>query len=149
MALDTKEVVSILNDLIETCKDGEDGFRTAAEHVKSADFRSLFSDYSAQRSKFSSELQIEVTRLGGEAQKSGSISAAAHRGWVDIKSAVTGGDDAAILAECERGEDNAKKHYRDALAKDLPTEVRSMVERQARTVQETHDRVRALEVKTS
>ncbi len=149
MSLETKEVCSILNDLVETCKDGEEGFRTASEHVKSSNLKALFSEFSAQRAKFASELQIEVTRLGGEAQKSGSVSGAAHRGWVDLKSAVTGGEDNAIVAECERGEDNAKKHYREALAKDLPGEVRKIVEKQARTVQETHDKVRSLEVRTS
>ena len=149
MSLDTKEVCSILNDLVETCKDGEEGFRTAAEHVTNPSYKSLFSEFSAQRVKFAAELQIEVTRLGGEAQKSGSISAAAHRGWLDLKSAVTHGEDSSIVAECERGEDNAKKHYREALAKDLPGEVRTIVERQARTVQETHDKVRSLDVRTS
>ncbi|HCC57767.1 MAG TPA: aldehyde dehydrogenase [Solibacterales bacterium] len=149
MALETKEVISTLNDLIETCKDGGEGFRTAAEHVSSPITKSLFSEFSSQRSKFASELQVEVTRLGGEAQKSGSISGAAHRGWLDLKSAVTKGDDSAIVAEAERGEDNAKKHYREAVSKDLPTEVRSIVERQARSVQEAHDKVRSLEVKTS
>jgi uncharacterized protein (TIGR02284 family) len=149
MSLDTKEVCSTLNHLVETCKDGEEGFRTAAEHVKNPAYKSLFSEFSSQRVKLAAELQIEVTRLGGEAQKSGSISAAAHRGWLDLKSAITHGEDSAIVAECERGEDNAKKHYREALAKDLPGEVRTIVERQARTVQETHDKVRALEVRTS
>ena len=33
MTLDTKEVISTLNDLIETCKDGEKGFRVCAEDV--------------------------------------------------------------------------------------------------------------------
>ncbi len=149
MALETKEAISVLNDLIETCKDGEEGFRTAAEHVTNASLKSLFSEFSSQRSKFASELQIEVTRLGGEAQKSGSISGVAHRGWLDIKSAVTRGSDEAIVAEAERGEDNAKKHYREACAKDLPAEVQSLVEKQAQVVQQTHDKVRSLEHKTS
>jgi uncharacterized protein (TIGR02284 family) len=149
MALETKEVVSVLNDLIETCKDGEEGFRTAAEHVTNPNLKSLFSEFSSQRSKFASELQIEVTRLGGEARKSGSVSGAAHRGWLDIKSAVTRGSDEAIVAEAERGEDNAKKHYYEAVAKDLPTEVKGIVQKQAHTVQQTHDKVRSLEYKTS
>lgn len=149
MALETKEVCSVLNDLVETCLDGEEGFRTAAEHVKSPSFKAVFSELATQRSKFASELQIEVTRLGGDARKSGSISGAAHRGWVDLKSAVTGGDDHAIVAECERGEDNAKKHYQESLSKDLPAEVRTIVEKQAGAVQKAHDQVRALRDSTS
>ena len=67
-----------------------------------------------------------------------------HRGWVDIKSTITGMDEGAVLAECERGEDVAKKAYEEALAKDLPGDIRSIVERQYQGVRQHHDRVRQL-----
>ncbi len=148
MALDTKEVRSTLNHLIETCKDGEEGFRKAAESVKNSSLQSLFSEFSSQRSKFASELQVLVAQMGGEPEKSGSVSAAAHRGWIGLKSMVTGENDQAVIAECERGEDIAKKSYQDALAKDLPSDIRSVVEHQHKHVLEAHDRVRALENKS-
>ena len=53
-------------------------------------------------------------------------------------------DEAAVLAECERGEDVAKKAYEEALAKDLPADIRSTVERQYQGVRQHHDRVRQL-----
>ena len=67
-----------------------------------------------------------------------------HRGWVNLKSALTGRDDHAILAECERGEDSAVRSYQDALAHDLPSDVRSSVEEQYRQVLEAHNRVKSL-----
>ncbi|MGI8744025.1 MAG: ferritin-like domain-containing protein [Bryobacteraceae bacterium] len=140
----TKDYISALNDLIETCKDGEEGYRKAAESVKRSDLQSLFNEYSRQRSQFASELQMEVSRIGGEPEKSGSVSGAVHRGWIDVKSAVTGKDDHAVLEEAERGEDNAKKNYQDALGKDLPIDLRSMVERQYSQVQQSHNRIRSL-----
>ena len=149
MATDTKEIYSTLNDLVETCKDGEQGFRTAAESVKNSTVRSLFESFSSQRAKFAGELQMEVSRLGGTPEQSGSVSGAAHRGWMNIKSAVTGEDEAAIINEAERGEDVAVKSYRDALAKDLPNDVRNLVERQYREVQDAHNQVRSLQVRTS
>jgi uncharacterized protein (TIGR02284 family) len=51
-------------------------------------------------------------------------------------------DEAAILEECERGEDAAKRSYGAALKKDLPMDVRTIVERQYNGVKQNHDRVR-------
>jgi uncharacterized protein (TIGR02284 family) len=140
-----EEVISTLNDLIQTCRDGQNGFKTAAEGVKNPELKSLFYSYSQQRAQFVGELQDEVRRLGGDPETSGSLAASLHRGWMDIKSAVTGGDDGGIITECERGEDAAVKTYRDALGKDLPAGVRPVVERQFASVREAHDRIRKLE----
>ena len=140
------EVISALNHLIETCRDGQKGFQTAAEGVQSADLKQLFHTYSQQRAGFVGQLQDEVRRLGGEAENSGSVAASLHRGWMGLMSAVTGRDDAAILSECERGEDSAVRNYKDALNdKNLPSDVRMVVERQYAAVQEAHDRIRSLE----
>jgi uncharacterized protein (TIGR02284 family) len=91
-------------------------------------------------------LQNEVLRLGGDPEKAGSVAATLHRGWINMKSAVTGEDENAVLAECERGEDSAVANYKDALAdENLPSDVRSIIERQYAQVQEAHDRIRNLE----
>ena len=140
------EVISTLNHLIETCRDGQQGFLTAAEGVQRGDLKQLFHGYSQQRAGFVGQLQDEVRRLGGEAEDSGSVAASLHRGWIDIKSAVTGHDDNAIIAECERGEDSAVRNYKDALTDEsLPSDVRTVVERQYAAVQAAHDRIRSLE----
>ncbi|HST53291.1 MAG TPA: PA2169 family four-helix-bundle protein [Pyrinomonadaceae bacterium] len=139
------EVISTLNNLIETCRDGQNGFQSAADGVKNAELKSLFYSYSQQRAKFVGELQDEVRRLGGDPETTGSVAATLHRGWIDIKSAVTGGDEGSIISECERGEDSAVSNYRGALDKDLPANVRAIVERQFSQVKEAHDRIRSLE----
>lgn len=144
MAIDTNDIRSTLNGLIETAKDGEEGFRSAAEKLQNTTTRSLFQKVASQRSTFASELQSEVAKLGGKPETSGSASAAVHRGWIGLKSALTGNDDHAIIAEAERGEDSAVSTYRDALAKDIPSDIRSIVERQAREIKATHDQVKAL-----
>jgi len=143
---DNDNVISTLNNLIETCKDGQNGFQTAAEGVKRSDLKSLFAEYALQRAKFAGELQTEVTRLGGDPENTGSVAATLHRGWINIKSAVTGADENAVIAECERGEDSAVSNYQDALGdQSLPADIRSIVERQYTQVKEAHDRIRALE----
>jgi uncharacterized protein (TIGR02284 family) len=143
--MDYDNAISTLNNLIETCKDGEYGFRTAAEGIKNGELKTLFNTYAQQRVQFAAELQSEVRHLGGDPEKTGSVIATLHRGWINIKSAVTGNDEAAIISECERGEDSAIKNYQEALKEDLPANVREIIERQFTQVKEAHDRVRALE----
>jgi uncharacterized protein (TIGR02284 family) len=148
MAIDNDNVISTLNNLIETCKDGENGFHTAAEGVKSSSLKTLFHSYAQQRAQFAAELQSEVRRLGGDPENMGSTAGTLHRGWINIKSAITGQDDSSIISECERGEDSALRNYREALNEDLPGDIRSIVQRQFTQVKEAHDRVRALEKST-
>jgi uncharacterized protein (TIGR02284 family) len=138
------KAISVLNNLIETCKDGEQGFKTAAEGLTSAEIKNKFLQYSRERSQMSSELQAEVRRLGGDPERSGSVAGTMHRGWLDIKSVVTGKDDHAILAEAERGEDSAKNAYESALKETLPASAQTLVQQQAMKVRQAHDDVRSL-----
>lgn len=144
MANDTKDAISTLNDLIETCKDGANGFRVAADAVERADAKALFTSRVPVIEKAASELQAEVRRLGGDPETTGSIAANIHRGWINIKSAVTGKDEAAVITECERGEEVAAKSYEDALKTDLPPESRAIVEAQYRGTVANLEKVRAL-----
>jgi uncharacterized protein (TIGR02284 family) len=145
MAVNRDELIRGLNDLIEICHDSENGFRTAAEHVKNSGLRKLFSEYSIQRAQFSSELESEVRQLGGKPPTTGSVSAAFHRGWMNIKSVVTGGSDHAIVAECERGEDAAVENYQRVLKNNLPPNVLPVVKHQFTEIKRAHDRIRDLD----
>jgi uncharacterized protein (TIGR02284 family) len=137
-------VVSVLNDLVETSKDGEKGFRKAAEDAHDSQLKTMFLTRAEDCARGARELQDAVQTLGGKPESGGSMSGALHRGWVDVKSAVTDRSDYAILVECEKGEDVAKKRYHDALEKDLPADVHAIVERQYQGVLQNHDRVREL-----
>ena len=136
------KAISVLNNLIETAKDGEQGFRTAAEGLTDTQTKALFNEYAGQRAQMARELQEEVRKLGGDPEKSGSTAGALHRGWIDIKAAVTGKDPHAIVAEAERGEDVAKNAYDEALKEPLPESARTIVQQQAAKVRQAHDRVR-------
>ncbi|MEO7713980.1 MAG: PA2169 family four-helix-bundle protein, partial [Gemmatimonadaceae bacterium] len=125
MAQDYKEAISALNDLVETCKDGANGFRTAAAAVKNTQAKTLFTSRVQLIEHAAQELQAEVRRLGGDPETTGTVAAKIHRGWIDLKAAVTGKDDAAIITECERGEQVAVKNYEDARKKELPVAVRT------------------------
>ena len=138
------DVISTLNNLIETCKDGQEGFQQAAEGVQNSQLKTLFYEFGQQRAQFAGELQGLVRDLGGDPETSASTAGALHRGWINIKAAITGQDDTAILNECERGEDVAKNAYKDALEENLPANVSSVVNDQYLAVQAAHDQVRAL-----
>jgi uncharacterized protein (TIGR02284 family) len=139
------DAIATLNTLIETCRDGEQGFREAAAQVRDDRVKSLFDDYARERGHFAEELKQEVSRLGGQPDEGGSVSGSAHRGWMRVKGAVTGHDDGTIISEAERGEDVAVAAYRTALSAPLPQQVHHIVERQYSHVKDAHDRVRALE----
>jgi uncharacterized protein (TIGR02284 family) len=137
-----KDVRESLNDLIQICKDGSMGFRLAADKVAPT-YSSLFTQFAAERDAFVAELQDEVRALGGEPADSGDATGALHRGWINIKSALTSGDK-AIIDECERGEDAAVEAYQKALRNDPPPEIYALVARQYSKVKSAHDRVSAI-----
>jgi uncharacterized protein (TIGR02284 family) len=140
--MDRNDVISTLNDLIETCKDGEEGFLSCANNVKNPALKSFLEEKAQRAPTGARQLRDKVRELGGDPERSGSTAGAMHRAWVNIKSSVTGMDDQAILAECERGEDVAKRAYEKALQADLPADIRMLVETQYREVKANHDRVR-------
>ena len=135
---------SILNDLAETSKDGEKGFLTSAEDTKNPELKAIFFARAKECATAAAQLQQLVAGLGGDPETGGSLAGALHRGWVTVKAAVAERTDLAILEECERGEDVAKAHYRNALEKTLPENLRAVVQRQYEGAVRNHDQIRDL-----
>lgn len=142
--VDNDDVVDVLDDLLESCRDGEYGFKASAEHADSPELKGIFLRHASECAAAATELEREIRNHGGEPSSGGSMSGALHRGWVSVKAAMSTRDDKAVLEECERGEDAAVARYRKALKASLPANVRAMVERQAEGAQRNHDEVRAL-----
>lgn len=138
------DIISVLNNLIEICEDGDKGFRTAAEDTENAELRPVFLKRAQDCSTASNELKKRVVELGGKPDEGGSLAGAVHRGWVNLKAAVSKRTDLAILEECERAEDVAKASYRKALEQDLPADVRTLVQRQCDGAIRNHDQIRDL-----
>jgi uncharacterized protein (TIGR02284 family) len=138
------DVIETLNDLIETCKDGEFGFRAAAEQAKSQSLRSTLMARAEDCRLGAEQLRSHVTQLGGEAEDGGSALGAVHRGWVAVKAKLSTYDDLAVLEECERGEDAALAAYREALDTELPAPIRNLVQTQYEGAKRNHDQVRRL-----
>lgn len=142
--MNNDEICSTLNDLIETSKDGEEGFRTCAEDVMGLQLKTLFTSRSQRCAAAARELQELVRSLDGRPETDSSFAATLHRRWIDIKSSIFGKDNEAILNECERGEDIAMHSYRAALETSLPAPVRAVVERQYQGVVQNHAQIKLL-----
>lgn len=142
--MNQNDAISVVEALIETCKDGQKGYQDAASHAKRSDLKTFFDGQSSERGRFAQELQNELPKLGEPGKKvSGSASAALHRAWIDTKVSMGAGDK-AILDSVEKGEDNAKESYQKALSGSLPVGVAEIVRRQAASVQKAHDKVKSL-----
>lgn len=142
--MDRDDLIATLNELIATSKDGEEGFRTAADNVTNGVLRTFFAEKAERCRKGAEQLQDIVREMGGSPARGGSMAGAVHRFWVNIRGTLSGMDDEAILAECERGEDAAARAYEDALNQPLPEDVRRVVERHYAEVTSNRDRVREL-----
>ena len=142
--LSNEKVVDVLNDLLETSRDGEYGFRACAEEVDSQQLKPVFTDRAASCAAAANELAELIRRCGGKADEGGTVSGAMHRGWVHVKGSLGADSALSMLEECERGEDTAVAHYRKALKQDLPPQVRELVQRQADGAQKNHDQIKAL-----
>jgi uncharacterized protein (TIGR02284 family) len=136
--------VDVLNSLIETCRDGERGFRSAADTAIDRDIKALLAALADERGRFADQLAPHVYRLGGHAPANGTTAGAMHRRWMAFKGAVSSQHDAALLKEAERGERNAIQSYREALQGMLPPRVSDLVERQLIAIIEAQSRLAAL-----
>src|SRR5436190_17289818 len=138
------DALKTLHDLVAVCRDGQNGYRDAAEHVTDPKLKQFFNEQSLERAQFAAELEQEAQHLGEhDPDRAGSVVGALHRAWFDFK-ANLGGGDRAILDSVELGEDQAKKAYEDAISSNLSDNLLAIVRRQQSSVLAAHDRVRDL-----
>jgi uncharacterized protein (TIGR02284 family) len=134
--------IHLINGLVETTIDSADGYETAAKDADGARYKDLFERRAQERRSVASELQDEVRRLGGEPKDDGTILAAAHRAFVNLKDAMTKGDE-AVIDEVEAGEDFIKGKYEKALKDtDVEPQTRAAIEKTWTSVKSGHDQMR-------
>ena len=134
-----------LNTLIGTLIDSIEGYQKAAADTTNQRFAEMFNARAQERQQVLTKLQGTVARLGGNPEDDGTTAGAAHRGWINLKEAVLGRDDEAIVNEVERGEDYLKNKFETAMKNvDLPPEARAAVEEAWTSVRAGHDEMSAL-----
>lgn len=142
---ETSHDIRTLNGLIATTLDSVDGYTEAAKDAENSRYGQLFTARATERRQVVSALQAEVSRLGGNPEDDGTVLAGAHRAFLNLKAAVTGQDDAAIVNEVERGEDHIKAKFESALDdQDLSAGTKSAIQTAYGSVRAGHDEMRDL-----
>ncbi|MES2787508.1 MAG: PA2169 family four-helix-bundle protein [Pseudomonadota bacterium] len=141
---DKGDIIDVLQDLAECSHDGEYGFRACAEQAERADLKSFFLQHADECRAAAAELNEQIRMLGGNTADHGTAAGALHRGWVAVKATLSTYDDKAVLEECERGQDNAKARYTNAMKKPLPESIKAIVARQLQGVQRNHDQIKQM-----
>jgi len=137
----------VTKDLLETLEDGKDGFTKGAEKLAdlgAADHAATFRTFAQQRSQFADELQGLANAYGDDPDRSGSIAATLHRGWMTLKDALTKDTPSSILEVAQQGEDHAVNEYEKALDGDISQGLREVVQRQLTEIRAARDAVAAL-----
>ncbi|OQW71317.1 MAG: hypothetical protein BVN33_15300 [Proteobacteria bacterium ST_bin13] len=142
---ETSYDIRTLNGLIATTIDSVDGYTQAAKDADNSRFAAMFTSRASERRQVASTLQAEVSKLGGDPEDDGTILASANRTFADLKAAVTGKDDKAIVNQVERGEDHIKAKFENALAdQEVGAETRSAIGAAWQSVKAGHDEMRDL-----
>jgi uncharacterized protein (TIGR02284 family) len=109
-------IIDDLKGLVNILNDGKEGYQSAAETTQSTELASLFLEYAQQRSEYAEELKAHLAQHGGVSEnETGGVLGALHRTWIDIKQALTGKEDVAILGAIETGEKAAIEKFDAAL----------------------------------
>ena len=138
------EALKTLNNLVETCKDGEEGYKMAAENVTDPKIKSELMRFAQQRADFRNELEGHARTFGSSTENTSTVGGAVmeaagvvHRGWINLKASLSGHDAQAILSECENGDEAALKTYESAMnSSEIPMDVKNIIKKQ-------HDEIEA------
>lgn len=134
-------------DLIQTLEDGRDGFGKSADKLADTDRSDLvsrFREFAQQRGAMVTELETLAAQYGDDIDERGTVAAAAHRGWMSLKDALSGSSAKGVLDAAEQGEDHAVKEFEKALDEDISAELGAIVRRQLTAISAVHDEVKRL-----
>ncbi len=137
--------ITTLNTLTATLIDSVTGYENSAKLIEGKQFGEMFRKRADERQQSVEQLRGEVRRLGGDPEDGGSFLGKVHQRFEDLKAAVSGNDDKAIINEVERGEDYLKEKFETALSSDtLSSESRAVVEQAFESVRAGHDQISQL-----
>jgi len=145
MMAEHSKTISTLNTLIATTIDSINGYEDSAQNIDNERFREIFRQRASERQEVVEQLRAEVRRLDGNPEDDGSFLGKTHQRFEDLKAAITGRDEKAIINEVERGEDYLKEKWQAALQSgDLNGETHDLVERCYQSIKSGHDQMSQL-----
>lgn len=139
-----ERLFQLIETLIDTCRDGEKGYREAADHISDPELRAFFTEQSVERAGYAAALKDALEKLGKwETTRQGSVAGSLHRAWLEVKEHLGAGD-GPILETVVAGENAAMKNYAEALQEWLPPAIRPMIEKQALTISAACDHLKLM-----
>lgn len=142
----TDKVGSRLNDLLEKNYDAEKGFKMASDNAKHAGLKSYFSNKAQERYNFGHQIKTELRNFGEEPDKGGSVTGAAHRTWMEVKSWFSADNDESMLEEAIRGEKASVEEYHDVLQETtLPASTKEILTTQKSKIEQGLSNIKRLE----
>jgi uncharacterized protein (TIGR02284 family) len=138
------QAIQSLKELAVHAHDGELGYREVAAQTEAPALHAFLERRAQECRDCAAELHEQIVRLGGEASAGGTVTAAAHRAWFQIRGLFGGAKDEALMADCLRAQEAALSDYRKALQQNLPQEIHAMVQRQFEIEQRNHDAMKTL-----
>ncbi|MEX0608820.1 MAG: PA2169 family four-helix-bundle protein [Balneolaceae bacterium] len=137
--MQNKELVNVVNNLIQINRDRIEGYRKAQEEIKDmdVDLHALFGQKIGQSEDFNRELEPVVTNQGGELEQDTTTRGKLYRTWMDFKATITGNSREAILNSCAYGEKAALDEYEDAMesSTEISSDIRQTIMDQREKIQ--------------
>lgn len=137
------EMVLALKSVINSLHDSQKGFADIGDHLKEEQLKKYFLAESLKRASLRGDLE-EVLHQNGvhDINESGTTLGTINRTWGELR-AILGAGDHTLLETAEKGEDEVKDSYKDALKQELPLPVRQLLEQQQAQIIASHDFVRS------
>lgn len=132
------EVLDVLGELISACETEALRFHAYADIVGSVELCCLCTRRAVECMQAAHDLEAELLRLGGEAEGPRFDE---QRGWTAMRGALGRYQREGLFGEGADSDFAALGCYRRALDRELPAEVRAVIERQSHRLQLTHEQM--------
>ena len=136
------EIVTVLNNLIETNSDRIKGYEKAAEDAPDNEIKELCNSNASQSKAFKTQLEQLVKEYHGKINDKSSVSGAVYRAAMEAKHSISGSNK-SVLSSCEMGEEVALENYKHAKIDSLgfPARIVSIILNQNSEISRARDRV--------
>lgn len=141
--ISSSQVQSTINPLVTSNRDAVEGYQKAAELLTDEQYTQICHEFAEQRKRFIHELTSLMEQHGGVSTDTQSFADVVHDLWMEIRNTVNS-DDAAILAECDRGDEAAIELYQNALTEPLSNDVETLLRKQFAELKGAHERIHRL-----
>ncbi|WP_191005606.1 ferritin-like domain-containing protein [Hymenobacter montanus] len=142
-----KGQAATIHELLYFVNDRIAGYQRAVDEGQDLELRSYYRRLVSQSQQFANQLNAYLSQEGVHHQDGTTLKGKLYRGWMDVKTALTGHDEKAILGSNVYGEEWALKAYEEALNDHtLYGPIRRAVEHQYTVSQTTYRELKKLAV---